>query len=85
MPEESTQHINFDKLNTKAVSQPLVKHIYTAVPSAQVFNDKICIYPSHDNDAGDAFDDLVAILQWRIIISFRWITRSPKQWIMEWH
>jgi hypothetical protein len=58
MPEESIDHINFDELNKKAISQPLVKHIYTADPSAHVFNGKIYIYPSHDVDAGDAFDDL---------------------------
>lgn len=30
----------------------LVKDLYTADPSAHVFNDKIYIYPSHDIDAG---------------------------------
>jgi len=44
------------KLN--AISAPLIKSIYTADPSAHVFNGKIYIYPSHDIDAGDAFDDL---------------------------
>jgi hypothetical protein len=41
----------------------LVDHIYTADPSAHVFNGKIYIYPSHDidagipeNDNGDHFD-----------------------------
>lgn len=58
MPEDSTAHIDFDDLNRRAISQPLVKHIYTADPSAHVFNGKIYIYPSHDVDAGDAFDDL---------------------------
>ncbi len=33
------------------ISQPLVSHIYTADPSAHVFNGKIYIYPSHDIDA----------------------------------
>jgi len=58
MPEDSITHIDFDELNRKAISQPLVKHIYIADPSAHVFNGKIYIYPSHDVDAGDAFDDL---------------------------
>ena len=58
MPEDSIQHIDFDDLNKKAISQPLIKHIYTADPSAHVFNGKIYIYPSHDIDAGEAFDDL---------------------------
>lgn len=58
MPEASIEHINFEELNARAISQPLVKHIYTADPSAHVFNGKIYIYPSHDVDAGEAFDDL---------------------------
>lgn len=58
MPEDSIDHIDFDDLNRSAISQPLVRHIYTADPSAHVFNAKIYIYPSHDIDAGDAFDDL---------------------------
>jgi hypothetical protein len=36
----------------------LVNHIYTADPAVHVFEGKIYIYPSHDIDAGDAFDDL---------------------------
>lgn len=42
---------------------PLVSHIYTADPSAHVFEGKIYIYPSHDldrenvsNDNGDQYD-----------------------------
>ena len=38
--------------------KPLITNIYTADPSAHIFNDKIYIYPSHDVDEGDAFDDL---------------------------
>jgi len=34
------------------ISQPLVSHIYTADPSAHIFDGKIYIYPSHDIDAG---------------------------------
>ena len=58
MPEDNIEHIDFDDLNRRAISQPLVNHIYTADPSAHVFEGKIYIYPSHDIDAGDAFDDL---------------------------
>ncbi len=43
---------NSDATSDKYISQPLVKHIYTADPSAHVFNGKIYIYPSHDIDAG---------------------------------
>jgi hypothetical protein len=43
--------------------EPLVRHIYTADPSAHVFEGRVYIYPSHDidtavapNDQGDHFD-----------------------------
>ncbi len=58
MPEESIVHIDFEDLNRRAISQPLVKHIFTADPSAHVFDGKIYIYPSHDIEAGIPFDDL---------------------------
>ena len=58
MPEDSITHIDFNDLNSRAISEPLVKHIYTADPSAHVFNGKIFIYPSHDIDTGIPFDDL---------------------------
>ncbi|TPX07631.1 uncharacterized protein E0L32_010730 [Thyridium curvatum] len=42
---------------------PLIKHLYTADPSAHVFDGKVYIYPSHDretdiqfNDNGDQYD-----------------------------
>jgi hypothetical protein len=40
------------------LSQPLVTDIYTADPSAHVFNGKLYVYPSHDVDAGIPDDDL---------------------------
>jgi len=42
----------------KYLSQPLVRHIYTADPSAHVFNGRIYIYPSHDTATGTPEDDL---------------------------
>ena len=43
--------------------RPLITHIYTADPSAHVFEDRLFIYPSHDretdlpeNDLGDQYD-----------------------------
>lgn len=41
----------------KPLSQPLVSHIFTADPSAHVFNGKIYIYPSHDIESGTKEDD----------------------------
>ncbi len=45
------------ELKAKAISQPLVEHIYTADPSAHVFDGRIYIYPSHDIEAGIPFND----------------------------
>jgi hypothetical protein len=57
MPEDIISHINFEDLAKKAISQPLIEHIYTADPSAHVFDGKIYIYPSHDIEAGIPFND----------------------------
>ena len=53
---------NSDSTAQKFLSKPLITNIYTADPSAHVFNGKIYIYPSHDieanipqNDNGDHF------------------------------
>lgn len=44
--------------NVRYRSQPLTREIYTADPSAHVFNGRIYVYPSHDIDAGIPDDDL---------------------------
>lgn len=46
------------KKDTSYLSQPLVSHIYTADPSAHVFNNRIYIYPSHDTATGTPEDDM---------------------------
>lgn len=38
-------------------NEPLITHIYTADPSAHVFEDKIYIYPSHDLDHDEPSND----------------------------
>ena len=43
---------------SKFLTQPLIPGIYTADPSAHVFDGRIFIYPSHDIDAGVPADDL---------------------------
>src|SRR5580765_4095781 len=58
MPEDDISHVDFQDLNRRAISKPLIKHIYTADPSAHIFNGKIFIYPSHDIESGTPFDDL---------------------------
>ncbi len=40
------------------LSEPLVTDLYTADPSAHVFNDTMYIYPSHDIESGIPEDDL---------------------------
>lgn len=52
-----------DSASAKYLSQPLISEIYTADPSAHVFNGRIYVYPSHDtatgtpeNDNGDHFN-----------------------------
>jgi beta-xylosidase len=47
-----------DNFRQRAISQPLVTHLYTADPSAHVFEGKLYIYPSHDIEGGVPFDDL---------------------------
>ncbi|MBA4055712.1 MAG: alpha-N-arabinofuranosidase [Marivirga sp.] len=41
----------------KPVSEPMVTHIYTADPSAHVFDGRIYIYPSHDIESNVPQDD----------------------------
>lgn len=53
-PSETT---DLATLEQRAISSPLVTHIYTADPSAHVFEGKLYVYPSHDIDAGIPFDD----------------------------
>lgn len=57
MSEEQLAPEIVEDLKERALSEPLVEHIYTADPSAHVFNGKIYIYPSHDIDAGITFND----------------------------
>ena len=42
----------------KFLNEPLITDIYTADPSAHVFDGRLFIYPSHDIDAGVKPDDL---------------------------
>jgi hypothetical protein len=56
MPDQSDKD-SVQLLKARAISQPLLTHIYTADPSAHVFEGRIYIYPSHDIEAGIAFND----------------------------
>ncbi|MBS1577430.1 MAG: glycoside hydrolase family 43 protein [Bacteroidetes bacterium] len=59
--EQTQDEVENDPATVKRkepVSQPLVSHIYTADPSAHIFNGHIYIYPSHDTATGTPEDDL---------------------------
>ncbi len=43
---------------SRFLTPPLVSHVFTADPSAHVFNGRIYVYPSHDFEAGVPADDL---------------------------
>lgn len=43
---------------SRFLTEPLVRDIFTADPSAHVFNGRVFIYPSHDFEAGVPADDL---------------------------
>ncbi|WP_337040989.1 glycoside hydrolase family 43 protein [Emticicia sp. 17c] len=49
--------VTYAQPKKQPISQPLVSKIYTADPSAHVFNGKIYIYPSHDIESGIKQDD----------------------------
>ena len=57
MSEELLPPEELKELKSKAISKPLVENIYTADPSAHVFDGKIYIYPSHDIEGGIPFND----------------------------
>ncbi|WDE98476.1 hypothetical protein PQO03_21940 [Lentisphaera profundi] len=40
-------------------AEPIIKHIYTADPSAHVFDGKLYLYPSHDPDKLEGFFPMV--------------------------
>lgn len=54
-----------DSTAKRYLAQPLVKEIYTADPSAHVFNGRIYIYASHDINGNTPEDDLGAHFEMR--------------------
>jgi len=54
---DSVSEASADSL-PKPIAEPLVTHIYTADPSAHVFDGKLYIYPSHDIESNVPQDDL---------------------------
>ncbi len=56
MPDELSQ-TQLASLADRAISQPLVTDLYTADPSAHVFDGALYLYPSHDIEGGVPFND----------------------------
>jgi beta-xylosidase len=42
--------------NTSSAQNPFITQLYTADPSARVFNDTLYVYPSHDSDTATWFN-----------------------------
>jgi len=56
-PSESAAPVDSVSKEPIPISQPLISEIYTADPSAHVFDGKIYIYPSHDIESNTPEDD----------------------------
>lgn len=54
-----------EEITFKNEGNPLVKHMYTADPSAHVFNGRIYVYTSHDENDATYFD----MLDWHVFSS----------------
>ena len=55
--------LKFENLENYALSQnPIIRHMYTADPSARVFNDTLFVYPSHDEDDAEVF----SMVDWHV-------------------
>jgi hypothetical protein len=55
--QTTTEEVNVETEESKFTNEPLISHIYTADPSAHVFNGKIYIHPSHDVESEVEEDD----------------------------
>lgn len=53
------------EITFKNEGNPFVKHMYTADPSAHVFNERMYVYTSHDEDDATYFD----MLDWHVFSS----------------
>ncbi len=52
-----SRFIVFSPHASSAAMTPLITHLYTADPSAHVFEGKLYIYPSHDRETDETFND----------------------------
>lgn len=56
---------------TATAQNPFIRHMYTADPSARVFNDTLYVYPSHDPDTATWFN----MVDWHVFS-----TTDMKNW-----
>ncbi|MBK3517095.1 family 43 glycosylhydrolase [Carboxylicivirga marina] len=56
---------SFTEVEFQKEENPFVKHLYTADPSAHVFNDRLYVYTSHDEDTATYFN----MLDWHVFSS----------------
>ncbi|MEJ0057213.1 MAG: hypothetical protein WDN75_17090 [Bacteroidota bacterium] len=84
--QETSSVSKADSTNQQPVpiSDPLVTEIYTADPSAHLFDGKIYIYPSHDIEAGAKENDMGDHFDMRDYHIFRWTASEERQRITEW-
>jgi len=59
------------RMSDTAAQNPFITHLYTADPSARVFNDTLFVYPSHDRDDAAWFD----MVDWHVFS-----TTDMKNW-----
>jgi len=59
------------KTITCSSQNPFITHMYTADPSARVFNDTLYVYPSHDGDTATWFN----MVDWHVLS-----TTDMKKW-----
>lgn len=57
--------------NTCNAQNPIIRTMYTADPSARVFNDTLYVYPSHDQDTATSFN----MIDWHVFS-----TTDMKKW-----
>jgi hypothetical protein len=57
MEQDTVSSTENKKPEPKPIAEPLVTHIYTADPSAHVYNGRIYVYPSHDIESDTPEDD----------------------------
>lgn len=64
--------ITFSLIGGSVAQNPFITHMYTADPSARIFNDTLYVYPSHDPDTATWF----SMVDWHVFS-----TVDMKNWV----